>query len=275
MKKIFAFALAALTLFATSCVKDKMYSGVTFAKVENTVAYSINDKVEVVAELEALVEIKSAKLFYKGGNDASYKGVDMLAGTGRLYMGTIPGYDKDIEVSYYIVAETDVITESKKFTYTVGQVPVDYTGLVLNELNGNDKFIELYNGGDHDIFIGGITMFKDGGSDAKWTAPEENLAKGAYLLLYSEDVTGSGGAQEGYPEKYTFHSGLSAKKSVRIHITKPDGTTIIDDFNLDNSGGTKYTGSFGRNADGGWYHQTTKTPNAVNVDGTEKLTMIK
>jgi len=274
MKKIFAFALAALTLFATSCVKDKMYSGVTFSNVENTAAYTIDDKVTVTANLSALVEIQSAKLFYKGGTE-EYKSVDMLAGTGTLYTGEIPGYAKDVVVSYYISATTDKVSESKVFTYTVGKVPVDYTGIILNELNGNDKFIEIYNGSKKDIFIGGITMFKDGGTSSTWTAPDEYLAAGAYLLLYSEDVTGGGGAQEGYPAKYTFHSGLSAKKSVRIHITKPDGTTIIDDFNLDNSLGTKYAGSFGRNADGDWYHQTTPTPKAVNVDGTDKLTMIK
>jgi len=273
MKKILAFALVALTLFATSCVKDKKFSGVTFDKIENTIPMIQTETAEVTAELSALVEIKGATLFYKGGT-GEYQSTPMIPANGG-YKGTIPGFAKDVEVSFYIAAETDVITNSKVMTYTVGKKPIDYTGLVLNELNGNDKFIEIYNGAAKEIFIGGVTMFKDGGASSTWVAPDEYLAAGAYLLLYSEDVTKSGEAQEGYPEKYTFHSGLSAKKSVRIHITKPDGITIIDDFNLDNSGGTKYSGSFGRNADGEWYHQTTKTPKAVNVDGTEKLTMVK
>ena len=272
MKKIFALALAALTLFATSCVKDEQYSGVTFDKIENTIPMLQTESAEVVATISALVEIKGVKLYYKG-TETDFTSVDMIPGDGGSYKGTIPGYAKDVEVSYYIAAETSRITNSKVLTYTVGQKPIDYTGLVLNELNGNDKFIEIYNGAAEEIFIGGIRMFKDGGNESVWTAPDEYLAAGAYLLLYGEDVVVSGEAQEGYPEKYVFHSGLSAKKAVRIHITKPDGITILDDFDFTAAThpGTKYAGSYGRNTDGLWYHQTTTTPGAVNVNGEEKL----
>ena len=40
--------------------------------------------------------------------------------------------------------------------------PIGYSGLVLNELNGNDKFIELYNKGGEALSLKGIYMEKDG-----------------------------------------------------------------------------------------------------------------
>ncbi len=110
-------------------------------------------------------------------------------------------------------------------------------------------------------------MHKDSNFDSEtWTGPEINIGQGEYIVLYSEDVTPD------IDESLIFHSGLSAKKSVRITLLTPSGATI-DDFNLNNEAGTKYSGSFGRNADGNWYHQTTPTPGSVNVDGSDALTM--
>lgn len=275
MKKIyFIIALAVLSLAASSCVKDKIYSTPVFTAIENTTAYTEADKVTVTAKVQALVNVVSVKLYYNSGE--KYIEVDMSGsfsnGEGE-YKGEIPGLPKDTEVSYYAEAlsEKGDIGKSNIIKYKVGEAPVDYTGLILNELNGKDKFIELYNKGSKEIFIGGLLMFKDGKMDAGsqiWTAPAKKMVAGEYLVLKSNKADG---VEPDDP--YVFKSGLSNKKSVRITITKPDGTSIIDDFNLDNDAGKEYSGSFGRNKDGKWYHQETKTPGAANVDGTEALTM--
>lgn len=275
MKKIyFIIVLAGLGLAAASCVKDAIYSTPTFTAIENTIAYSEADEVTVTAKVQALVNVVSVKLYYNSGE--KYTEVDMNGtfanGEGK-YEGKIPGLPKDTEVSYYAEAlsEKGGTAKSSIIKYKVGEVPVDYTGLVINELNGNDKFIELYNGSSKEVYIGGILMFKDSKMDAGteiWKAPGKKMAAGEYIVLKSSKAAGVDPN-----DPYIFNSGLSNKKSVRITITKPDGTSIIDDFNLDNSAGTEYAGSFGRNKDGKWYHQKTKTPGAVNVDGTEALTM--
>ena len=271
MKKILFIALTAV-LALSSCVKDEPYPYATVSGLTNTDAYSVADEVTVSAKVTALVNVTEVTLYY-ATDGKTFKSVAMTGSAGT-YTGKIPGYEKGTTVTYYVAATTEagVTATSAKNTYEVGKVPVDYTGLVLNELNGNDKFIELYNGGDHDIYLGDLRMYKDSNFEtATWSGPSENLKKGEYMVLYSADL----GLE--IDAKYVFNSGLSAKKSVRITLLTADGKDVGSnkacDFNLNNDAGTKYAGSFGRNADGNWYHQTTKTPGEKNVDGTEPLTM--
>ncbi len=152
--------------------------------------------------------------------------------------------------------------------------PVESAGvedLILNELNGNDKFIEIANPKKSEISIKGIKILKD--TKDVWTAPDIQIPAGGFLLLYSEDVVAAGQPHEGYDASLVFASGLSAKKAVRVQLVKEDGTTTIDDFNFAKHPGTAIAGSYGRNADGKWYIQPTATPGAANADGTEPITL--
>lgn len=139
---------------------------------------------------------------------------------------------------------------------------VDYSGLVLNELNGNDKFIELYNKGTEAIALKGVYIEKDGKN--VWKAGEKTLEVGDYLLLYSEDV------QADHPEHDSgliFSSGLSAKKAVRVQIFTPSGASI-DDFNLVDYS-TPAPASYSRCPDGtGVWTYADATPGAANAEST-------
>lgn len=267
MKKILLLSLAVIALLsANSCVKDDLYGAPSISGIQNTIAYSEADAVTVTATVSSLVGVESASLFYQAGSGA-YSNVPM-SGSGTM-SAVIPSFAMGTKVNYYIEAasKTGETTKSPVVSYTVGEVPVDYTGLILNELNGNDKFIEIYNAGDHDIYMGGVYIEKDGSKN--WDAPNENLKKGEYWLLYSEDVVISGEAQEGYDEDYVFHSGLSAKKAVRIQLFDPKGKSL-DDFNVPNHDGTKVPGSYGRNANGKWYIQDA-TPKAPNKESSQPV----
>lgn len=264
MKKIYSILMAAIVCFAvSSCVEDEIYPYASVKSLSNTVAYSEVDAVTVSVKAEGLVDITGATLYYNvaGGE---YKAVEMTGKDGK-YTGVIPAgvAQIDQEVTYYVevLSASGKSTKSNVNKYVVGQVPVDYTGLVLNELNGNDKFIELYNGGDHDIYIAGMQMFKDGGAEAIWTGAKQNIKKGEYLVLWT---TGTADIDE----SLIFNAGLSAKKPVQITIKSPSGD-VIDDVNTTNA--AAYAGSFGRNADGKWYYQAEKTPGAKNIDGTDLL----
>ena len=112
--------------------------------------------------------------------------------------------------------------------------------------------------------------FRQGATEDSLRAQMLTLKAGGYLLLYSEDVVLPGEAMEGYDEALVFASGLSAKKNVRIELRDPKGNDI-DDFNCTKHPGGEVEGSYGRNADGGWYIQTTPTPGSANVDGTESV----
>lgn len=272
MKKIMFVALALLMGLA-SCVKDKQYPGITISNVKYTpTAVQADDEVTVTATITSFQKILEAKVVYT--IDGESLALAMTEGTDNLYKAVIPAYPDGTTVSFYVEADNiEVTAASPAMEYTVGAVAVDYSVLRLNELNGNDKFIEIYNTSDEPINLNGVYIEKDGTQN--WLA--DNTVKidaGGYLLLYSEDVTIEGAAQAGYPESLTFHSGLSAKKNVRIQLFSPAGVSI-DDFNLTNidANDPAYIpapGSYSRNADGNWYYADA-TPGAVNVDGTVAL----
>ena len=268
MKKLFIAAFAMLFAFS-SCVEDKLYPIPTVSELSNTIAYDETESVTVTALVSALVPVTEVNLFYKAGGAAVAK--VKMEGLGESFKGVIPAQPMGTEVKYYVEASTDGgSVTSKEASYTVGVIPIDFTPLKLNELNGNDKFIEIINTGSAPINIKGIKILKD--TKDVWTGPNRDLAPGAFLLLYSEDVVVSGGAQEGYDSELVFASGLSAKKAVRVQLNDPVGKAL-DDFNLVTVSKTA-PASYSRVPDGSgkWFY-TPATPGAKNsTDNSDPVT---
>lgn len=264
MKKIFYIVIVILLGF-TACVEDKVYEGP--ASISNVTylpeAPTPDDAVSVSATISDLQGIVTAEIKYKV-NNGSEQSVSM-SGSGTTYTGSIPKQLDESVVEFYIWANNvaAIPAISSVLSYTVGAIPIDYSGLVLNELNGNNKFIELFNKGTESIDISGVYLKKDN-DPIVWTAPAGlKIAAGEYILLYSEDVIAN------YPDHNTdlvFASGLSAKKNVRIQMFSPKNTSI-DDFNL-----TGYTtvapASYSRfpNGTGPWVFADA-TPKAENTTG--------
>jgi hypothetical protein len=155
-------------------------------------------------------------------------------------------------------------------TGTIEQYPAANGTVILNEINGNAKFIELRSTAtDYKISLEDMTIQKD--TKLVWTGqPGYFIEPGGYVLLYSTDVTKPGKAQEGYDAGLQFSSGLSAQKAVRVQLFGVDGASL-DDFNYVTYSGTPAPASYGRNGDGVWYYQDA-TPGAVNVDGIDAVT---
>lgn len=137
------------------------------------------------------------------------------------------------------------------------ETPSGHAAIRLNELNGNDKFIELYNISDEDVDITGVYFTKD--DEDTFTAPEGTVipAKG-FLTVWSEKADGD--------HELIFDFGLSADKSVKIELFAPDGKALDVFKNLSTALGetwgeddgkydSKDLGSFARNTDGtgDWY----------------------
>ena len=265
------FVALALLMGLASCVKDKQYPGITISNVTyNPTAVQADDDVTVTATITCFKDF-TAKLVYMTGVDSKANEVAMTAGDNDLYSAVIPAQPNGTKVTFCVQAKNDEATAvSSDMEYEVGAVAVDYSVLRLNELNGNDKFIEIYNAGADAINLNGVYIEKDGAQN--WLA--DNTVKidaGGYVLLYSEDVQAD---MPDYPEALIFHSGLSAKKNVRIQLFTPAGVSI-DDFNLTNieANDPAYIpapASYSRNADGKWYYADA-TPGAVNVDGIVAL----
>lgn len=270
MKKIMFVALALLMGLA-SCVKDKQYPGINIANVSYApTAVQATDDVTVTATITSFKDF-TAKLVYSTDEANKAEELGMVAGENNLYTAVIPAQPDGTKVSFYVQAMNGEVTAvSPTMEYEVGAVAIDYSKLRLNELNGNDKFIEIYNAGADAINLNGVYIEKDGAQN--WIG--DNTVKidaGAYLVLYSEDVVAD---HPDVPESLIFHSGLSAKKNVRIQLFTPAGASI-DDFNLTaiELNGEAYgyasnqaPASYSRNADGNWYYADA-TPGAVNVDG--------
>ena len=112
-------------------------------------------------------------------------------------------------------------------------------GVVLNELSGTDKYIELYNTTEAEISLEGLMLVKydsskEGGKSTTWTgkAGMKIAAKG-YVVLESSDL--SDPAEDGDPayayesENHVFKGGLSGKKNVYIELQAAD-ESVLDSF---------------------------------------------
>ena len=106
--------------------------------------------------------------------------------------------------------------------------PQAFTGVVLNELSGADKYIELYNTTDKEIEVYGAYLVKydsakDGGKSTTWTAAEGmKIPAYGYLVLESSDLADEaegGDPAYAYESKdHVFKGGLSGKKNVFIEL---------------------------------------------------------
>ena len=109
-----------------------------------------------------------------------------------------------------------------------GKDEAKVAGVVLNELSGADKFIELYNTTDKEISLEGVYVVKydsskDGGKSTTWTgAKGMTIAAKGYVVLESSDLADE--AEGGDPNyayesaNHVFKGGLSGKKNVFIEL---------------------------------------------------------
>ena len=112
------------------------------------------------------------------------------------------------------------------------------SGIVLNELSGADKFIELYNTTDAEVSLEGCYLVKydsskDGGKSTTWTgAAGMKIAAGGYVVLESSDLADE--AEGGDPnyayesENHVFKGGLSGKKNVFIELYNAKDEVLSD-----------------------------------------------
>lgn len=112
-------------------------------------------------------------------------------------------------------------------------------GIVLNELSGTDKYIELYNTTDAEVSLEGVMLVKydsskEGGKSTTWTgAAGMKIAAKGYVVLESSDLADE--AEGGDPAyayesaNHVFKGGLSGKKNVFIELVAAD-ETVLDEF---------------------------------------------
>lgn len=155
---------------------------------------------------------------------AAQSDIAMKAGADGKYTAAITKQAAGSKIEYTVAAKNSAGGEAKASgSYTVrDETVVNYTGLVINEVDGNSKFVELYNGSKAAISLTGVHIIKNEKAEPAnvwWTGGVTNeIAPGGYVVIISDknpaDATLIGA------------SGISPKKNVKFELRKPDGTAI-------------------------------------------------
>ena len=204
-------------------------------------------------------------------NGTAQSDINMTKGSGNVYSAQILAKAVDSVVTYKVLA-TNALSETNSTTvenYTVVNAPVDYTKLVLNEISGNNKFVEIYNSGDVDIPMQGVKLQRnDGQSEWVGKASDSIPAKTYRLILFNSPSTGltTNPAYTGW----TVSSGISAGQILKVAIVDPVGIPvdvfIRGDVPLSGWGGSATQDnahSYSRMSDGTWAY-ADPTPGAAN-----------
>ena len=142
-------------------------------------------------------------------------------------------------------------------------------GVVLNELSGADKFIELYNTTDAEISLEGVYLVKydsskDGGSSTTWTGKAGmTIAAKGYVVLESSDLADP--AEDGDPNyayesaNHVFKGGLSGKKNVFIELYGANDEKLSEFKRGEEGAGWNQVGGFNNDKN----HTFSRVPNGT------------
>lgn len=223
-----------LALAFTSCVKDELYNGpATISNIGfSPESVTPDDDVNVNATIVSIQGIQSATLFFKV-DSGSYASVPMTGGVNNIYTAVIPKQVDKTNVKFYIDVKTNggIENQSDEKTYRVGAIPPDYDAIILNEIDGNKKFVELYNNSDKSVNIAGMIILKNGVSlknedgSPLWVVPSGIIipARG-YGIIKCNGYTAS--ADPLSVLIGAVGDGMSAKQTLFLQLTKPDGTVL-------------------------------------------------
>lgn len=226
------FVLLACTFNA--CVKDEIYNGPATISdlVYKPASVTPDDIVTVSVNAVSIRGIKSVDLYYKV-NAGSYTAVAMTEGSKDIFSGKIAKQADKSEVTFYVKAVTNGGAEgqSAEKTYKVGAVAPNYSAIVLNEVDGNKKFVELYNNSDNAVNISGMAIIKNGTSlkyedgSANWVVPTGIVlpARG-YGIIKCSGYTAT--ADAGAVIIGAVGDGMSAKQTLLLELTAPGGLVV-------------------------------------------------
>jgi hypothetical protein len=225
--------LAILTAFS-SCVEDDLYNGpATILNVAYTPStVTPDDVVSVSATITSIQGVASASVVYKA-NAGSAVSVPMTAGSNNTYTGSIPKQADKTEIVFSVKAVTNkgIENSSADKTFKVGAIPPNYAAIVLNEVDGNTKYVELFNNSAAPVNISGMYIvkntvsLKNADGTPNWTVPTGTiLPANGYGIIKCSGYTAT--ADPAAIIIGTVSDGMSAKQTLLLELTKPDGAVI-------------------------------------------------
>ncbi len=149
-------------------------------------------------------------------------------------------FNNDIQKGYTVGRVTDGAENLITFsTGSIGKsnsegVPaeeIEVSALVINEIDGNGKFVELYNNSDEEISLTGVTLIKNEDKKKIWWTGGADTKIGA-KKYYS--IAQEGSKEEGADE-YTGIAGISPKQLLKFELESADGE-VLDTFTRSGKG---------------------------------------
>ena len=260
-----------------SAVKGKMPAMEKGLKIESVSVSATkptpDDNVTIDAKVTDVNVITSVVLKWKL-NGADQSDIAM-AKTGSVYSAVISKQAAGTVVNWTVSATNDkgkTVTESGTVTWEV--LAADYSKLKINEVNGVNKWFEIYNTGDVEISLEGVTAHYSNSNPASWNAT--NTWTGTAI----QKIPGKGYFST---EGITLGTGLSANNAnVRLQLRAPDGT-VLDTYekliNINTGEGFDHltNKSHARIPDGTgpWYYTTDGIGTSGNSNGTSSEGCVK
>ena len=258
-------------------VKGKMPAMEKGLKIEEVTvtatAPTPDNDVTIVARVTDINEITSVILKWKK-NGTDQPDIPMTK-NGADYSATIAKQPNGTIVNWTIVATNskgNTVSETGTITWKVPAA--DYTKLKLNEVNGVEKWFEIYNAGDVEINLEGVTAHYSN------VEPESYNATNTWIGEATQTIPAKGY----YSTKgITLGTGLSANNAnVRLQLRAPDGT-VLDTYakliNINTGQGYDHltNKSHARIPDGtgSWYYTTDGVGTSGNTNGTSTEGCIK
>jgi len=172
-------------------------------------------------------------------------------------------YNKSGSATEFNIADIDSIS------FTAPAV-VDYSPLIVNEIDGNFKFVEIYNSGTKDIPMKGVKLDRNNGASS-WTGTDTDvMPAGSYRLVAFNAATTEVTSSPAYNASWVVSSGISANQGLIIVLKDPNGNIIsgfqrgdASNLGVSSSVSTNTSASYSRMSDGTWAY-ATQTPGAAN-----------
>ena len=228
-----ATLLSGMMLLASSCVKDEIYNGpATISNVSfSPSTVTPDDVVNVSATVTSVKGVEAVTLYYKA-NAGSYLSIPMVAGANNSYTGSIPKQVDQTTIVFYVGAKTKggIENSGAEKTYKVGAIPPNYAAIVLNEIDGNTKYVELFNNSAAPVNISGMYILKNTVSLKNTDATPWSVPAGTILPANGYGIIKcSGYAATADPAAIiigTVADGMSAKQTLFLELVKPDATVV-------------------------------------------------
>jgi len=157
--------------------------------------------------------------------------ISMTKTSGNDYSAEIPAQTVGSAVTYKVSAANALGETNSTVTqnYTVAAALIDYTKLVLNEVSGNNKFVEIYNSGTVDIPLENVKLQRNDGPSggSEWVGKaSDSIPAGAYRLFLFNNYTPSSLNTNPAYTGWTVGSGISAGQILKVAIVDPSGTPV-------------------------------------------------